>query len=132
MKIYAKEYCKTNNNIFFFDLNYCKIYIERKKERTTMNKKVKNVLETLNAILKENAGKRISIVDGGDILKFNNYGYYVTLYKGKVVLCDNIGKPLKVIISDNDKEALLFIKAGNTDYCVTIMDIESETISITL
>ena len=38
-----------------------------------MNKKVKNVLETLNAILKENAGKRISIVDGGDILKFNNY-----------------------------------------------------------
>lgn len=106
------------------------IYIE--KERTTMNKKVKNVLETLNAILKENAGKRISIVDGGDILKFNNYGYYVTLYKGKVVLCDNIGKPLKVIISDNDKEALLFIKAGNTDYCVTIMDIESETISITL
>ncbi|UWI20208.1 MAG: hypothetical protein [Bacteriophage sp.] len=106
--------------------------IEREKERTTMNKKVKNVLETLNAILKENAGKRISIVDGGDILKFNNYGYYVTLYKGKVVLCDNIGKPLKVIISDNDKEALLFIKAGNTDYCVTIMDIESETISITL
>ena len=97
-----------------------------------MKKKVKNVLETLNAILKENAGKRISIVDGGDILKFNNYGYYVTLYKGKVVLCDNIGKPLKVIISDNDKEALLFIKAGNTDYCVTIMDIESETISIAL
>lgn len=37
-----------------------------------------------------------------------------------------------MIISDNDKEALLFIKAGNTDYCVTIMDIESETISITL
>jgi hypothetical protein len=112
--------------------NPCYIIYRKKKERTTMNKKVKNVLETLNVILKENAGKRISIVDGGDILKFNNYGYYVTLYKGKVVLCDNIGKPLKVIISDNDKEALLFIKAGNTDYCVTIMDIESETISITL
>lgn len=108
------------------------VYIEREKERTTMNKKVKNVLETLNAILKENAGKRISIVDGGDTLKFNNYGYYVTLYKGKVVLCDNIGKPLKVIISDSDKEALLFIKAGDTNYIVTITDTENESISIAL
>ena len=97
-----------------------------------MNKKVKNVLETLNAILKENAGKRISIVDGGDILKFNNYGYYVTLYKGEVVLCDNMSELIMIILEQNNKEELLMIKAGDRNYFVTITDTENESISITL
>ena len=97
-----------------------------------MNKKIKNLIDTLNTILKENIGKSFLISKAGTTIKFHNFGYYVIFYKGEVVLCDNIGKPLKVIISDNDKEALLFIKAGNTDYCVTIMDIENEAISITL
>ena len=97
-----------------------------------MNKKIKNVIETLNAILKENVGKSFIILKAGSTIKFHNFGYYVTFYKGVVVLCDNIGEPVTMIISDKDKEELLIIKAGNTDYFVTITDTENESISITL
>ena len=42
-----------------------------------MNKKIKNVVETLNAILKENIGKSFLISRAGTTIKFHNFGYYV-------------------------------------------------------
>ena len=96
-----------------------------------MNKKVKNVLETLNAILKENIGKSFSISKAGTTIKFHNFGYYVIFYKGEVVLCDNMGELIMIILEQN-KEELLMIKAGDTNYFVTITDTENESISIAL
>lgn len=96
-----------------------------------MNKKIKNLVETLNTILKENIGKSFSISKEGITIKFHNFGQYVTFYKGEVVLCDNMGE-LIMIISEQNKEELLMIKAGDTNYFVTITDIENESISITL
>lgn len=97
-----------------------------------MNKKIKNLVETLNVILKENIGKSFLISKAGTTIKFHNLGHYVTFYKGEVVLCDNMGELIMMIISDKNKEELLMIKAGNTNYFVTITDTENESISITL
>lgn len=96
-----------------------------------MNKKIKNVVETLNAILKENIGKSFLISKAGTTIKFHNFGYYVIFYKGEVVLCDNMGESI-MIISEQNKEELLMIKAGDTNYFVTITDTENESISIAL
>lgn len=96
-----------------------------------MNKKIKNLVETLNAILKENIGKSFSISKAGTTIKFHNFGYYVIFYKGEVVLCDNMGELIMIILEQN-KEELLMIKAGDTDYFVTITDTENESISIAL
>lgn len=96
-----------------------------------MNKKIKNLVETLNAILKENIGKSFSISKAGITIKFHNFGYYVIFYKGEVVLCDNMGELVMIILEQN-KEELLMIKAGDTNYLVTITDTENESISITL
>lgn len=98
-----------------------------------MNKKIKNVVETLNAILKENIGKSFLISKKeGTAIKFHNFGYYVIFYKGEVVLCDNMGELIMMIISERNKEELLMIKAGDTNYFVTITDTENESISIAL
>lgn len=97
-----------------------------------MNKKIKNLVETLNVILKENIGKSFLISKAGTTIKFHNLGHYVTFYKGEVVLCDNMGELIMMIISEKNKEELLMIKAGNTNYFVTITDTENESISITL
>lgn len=97
-----------------------------------MNKKIKNLVETLNVILKENIGKSFLISKSGTTIKFNNFGYYVIFYKGEVVLCDNMGELIVMIISEQNKEELLMIKAGDTNYIVTITDTENESISITL
>lgn len=96
-----------------------------------MNKKIKNLVEILNVILKENIGKSFLISKAGTTIKFHNFGYYVIFYKGEVVLCDNMGE-LIMIISEQNKEELLMIKAGDTNYIVTITDTENESISITL
>jgi len=96
-----------------------------------MNKKIKNVVETLNAILKENIGKSFLISRAGTTIKFHNFGYYVIFYKGEVVLCDNMGELIMIILEQN-KEELLMIKAGDTNYFVTITDTENESISIAL
>lgn len=96
-----------------------------------MNKKIKNLVETLNAILKENIGKSFSISKAGTTIKFHNFGYYVIFYKGEVVLCDNMGELIMIILEQN-KEELLMIKAGDTNYFVTITDTENESISIAL
>lgn len=96
-----------------------------------MNKKIKNLVETLNAILKENIGKSFLISKAGTTIKFHNFGYYVIFYKGEVVLCDNMGELIMIILEQN-KEELLMIKAGDTNYFVTITDTENESISITL
>lgn len=96
-----------------------------------MNKKIKKLVETLNTILKENIGKSFSISRAGTTIKFHNFGQYVTFYKGEVVLCDNMGE-LIMIISEQNKEELLMIKAGDTNYFVTITDTENESILITL
>ena len=45
MKIYAKEYCKTNSNTFFFENKYCKIYIIGGKMKTLSDKEIKNIDE---------------------------------------------------------------------------------------
>ena len=97
-----------------------------------MNKKIKNLVETLNAILKENIGKSFLISKAGTTIKFHNLGHYVTFYKGEVVLCDNMGELIVMIISEQNKEELLMIKAGDTDYFLTITDTENESISIVL
>lgn len=97
-----------------------------------MNKKIKNLVETLNVILKENIGKSFLISKAGTTIKFHNFGYYVIFYKGEVVLCDNMGELIMMIISEKNKEELLMIKAGDTNYIVTITDTENESISITL
>lgn len=97
-----------------------------------MNKKIKNLVETLNVILKENIGKSFLISKAGTTIKFHNLDYYVTFYKGEVVLCDNMGELIMMIISEKNKEEILMIKAGNTNYFVTITDVENEAISITL
>lgn len=97
-----------------------------------MNKKIKNLVEILNVILKENIGKSFLISKAGTTIKFHNLGHYVTFYKGEVVLCDNMGELIMMIISERNKEELLMIKAGNTNYFVTITDTENESISITL
>ena len=97
-----------------------------------MNKKIKNLVETLNTILKENIGKSFLISKAGITIKFHNFGQYVTFYKGEVVLCDNMGELIMMIISQQNKEELLMIKAGDTNYIVTITDTENESISITL
>lgn len=96
-----------------------------------MNKKIKNLVETLNTILKENIGKSFSISKAGTTIKFHNFGYYVIFYKGEVVLCDNMGELIMIILEQN-KEELLMIKAGDTNYFVTITDTENESISIAL
>ena len=96
-----------------------------------MNKKIKNLVETLNAILKENIGKSFLISKEGTTIKFHNFGYYVIFYKGEVVLCDNMGELIMIILEQN-KEELLMIKAGDTNYFVTITDTENESISIAL
>lgn len=96
-----------------------------------MNKKIKNLVETLNAILKENIGKSFLISKAGTTIKFHNFGYYVIFYKGEVVLCDNMGELIMIILEQN-KEELLMIKAGDTNYFVTITDTENESISIAL
>lgn len=96
-----------------------------------MNKKIKNLVETLNVILKENIGKSFLISKAGTTIKFHNFGCYVIFYKGEVVLCDNMGE-LIMIISEQNKEELLMIKAGDRNYIVTITDTENESISITL
>lgn len=96
-----------------------------------MNKKIKNLVETLNVILKENIGKSFLISKAGTTIKFHNFGHYVIYYKGEVVLCDNMGE-LIMIISEENKEELLMIKAGDTNYFVTITDTENESISIAL
>ena len=97
-----------------------------------MNKKIKNLVETLNTILKENIGKSFLISKAGITIKFHNLGQYVTFYKGEVILCDNMGELIMMIISEQNKEELLMIKAGDTNYIVTITDTENESISITL
>lgn len=96
-----------------------------------MNKKIKNLVETLNAILKENIGKSFLISKAGTTIKFHNFGCYVIFYKGEVVLCDNMGELIMIILEQN-KEELLMIKAGDTNYLVTITDTENESISIAL
>lgn len=97
-----------------------------------MNKKIKNLVETLNGILKENIGKSFSISKAGITIKFHNFGYYVIFYKGEVVLCDNMSELIMIILERNNKEELLTIKAGDRNYFVTITDTENESISITL
>lgn len=97
-----------------------------------MNKKIKNLVETLNVILKENIGKSFLISKAGTTIKFHNVGHYVTFYKGEVVLCDNMGELIVMIISEQNKEELLMIKAGDRNYFVTITDTENESILITL
>lgn len=97
-----------------------------------MNKKIKNLVETLNAILKENIGKSFLISKAGTTIKFHNLGYYVIFYKGEVVLCDNMGELIMIILEQNKEEELLMIKAGDTNYFVTITDTENESISIAL
>ena len=97
-----------------------------------MNKKIKNLVETLNVIFKENIGKSFLISKAGTTIKFHNFGYYVIFYKGEVVLCDNMGELIMIILEQNNKEELLMIKAGDTNYFVTITDTENESISIAL
>ena len=43
-----------------------------------------------------------------------------------------MGESIMMIISEQNKEELLMIKAGDTNYFVTITDTENESISIAL
>lgn len=112
------------------------MYIEKernkKKEKTTMNKKMENLIRTLNSILKENIGKRFSIIKNDEEIIFCNFGYFVAFDKGFVTLCSDKGTPITVIVTDEDKETFMQVKTSDANYYITLTDTENESILITL